>query len=78
MFTTATFIGFLLGGMPGALWATLGIFLPSFLFVAVIYPLVPKLRKSALVAGLLIRFKVNSTWLVLGGATIGLLHMLLH
>lgn len=53
VFTTATFVGFLLGGMPGALWATLGIFLPSFLFVAVIYPLVPRLRNSALAAGLL-------------------------
>jgi chromate transporter len=112
VFTTATFIGFLLAGLPGALIATAGIFLPSFVFVAVSSPLIPRLRKSA-VAGafldgvivaslalmtvvtwrlgrdavidlptalaaiasaiLLIRFRVNSLWLVLGGAIIGLL-----
>jgi len=117
VFTTATFIGFLLGGMPGALLATVGIFLPSFLFVAVTFPLVPRLRNSALAGGfldgvnaaslglmaavtwqlggasfvdlptvatglvsavLLIRFNVNSSWLVLGGAAIGVLNMLLR
>ncbi len=117
VFSTATFIGYLLGGMPGALLATLGIFLPSFLFIALSSPFIPRLRKSALAGGLLdgvnvaslglmaavtwqlarasfvdlptisiglvsavllIRFKVNSTWLVLGGATIGLVNMLLR
>lgn len=47
VFTTATFIGYLLGSVPGSVVATVGIFLPSFLFIAVIGPLVPRLRKSA-------------------------------
>jgi chromate transporter len=46
VFTTATFIGYVLGGVPGAALATLGIFLPSFLFVAASGPLVPRLRRS--------------------------------
>lgn len=112
VFTSATFIGFLLAGLPGALIATAGIFLPSFVLVAVSSPLLPRIRKSA-VAGafldgvivaslalmavvawhlggdaiidlptalltlgsafLLIRGRVNSLWLVLGGAIIGVL-----
>jgi len=111
VFTTATFIGYLLAGAPGALVATAGIFLPAFVFVALSGPLVPKLRASpaagafldgvnvaslALMAvvtaqlaraaivdpwtacigvaagALLLRFKTNSTWLVLGGAMVGL------
>ncbi|MDR3574925.1 MAG: chromate efflux transporter [Anaerolineaceae bacterium] len=110
VFTTATFIGYLLGGFSGALLATLGIFLPSFIYVAIIYPLVPRIRSSpwagalldgvnvaslGLMAGvtgqltitslidpitivigviavfLLFRYKVNSTWLILAGALIG-------
>ncbi len=111
VFTTATFIGYILAGVPGALLATLGIFLPSFIFVALSSPLIPKLRNSkffgSLLDGinavslglmaavlvqlgrssltnpvtiliglisaiLLIRFRVNSTWLILGGGVIGL------
>ncbi len=111
LFTTATFIGYLLGGWSAALVATAGIFLPAFVFVAVCSPWLPWLRQSkpasafldgvvvaslalmawvswhlgraALVdvptvalalagAGLLLRFKVNSVWLVLGGAIAGL------
>lgn len=110
VFTTATFIGYLLGGTQGAMVATVGIFLPAFCFVAVSGPLVPWLRRSsvagafldgvnvaslalmavvtwhlgrtALVDGLtavlaavgallLFRFRVNSAWLVLGGAAVG-------
>jgi len=112
LFTAATFIGYLLGGIPAALLATLGIFLPSFIFVAISNPLIPKIRGSAwasslldgvnvsalglmaavtvqlgassltdlftiLIAAvslvLLLRYKVNSTWLIAGGAIAGLL-----
>jgi chromate transporter len=111
VFTTATFIGYLVGGVPGALLATLAIFLPSFIFVGLVYPIVPRLRRSpwtsalldgvnvaalglmagvtwelgraaivdwhtaliALVAlAILLRFQVNSAWLVLGGGIAGL------
>jgi len=44
--STATFIGYQIQGIEGALLATLGIFLPSFVFVAILNPLIPKLRKS--------------------------------
>jgi chromate transporter len=110
VFTTATFIGYVLAGPSGALVATLGIFLPAFVFVAVSGPLVPRLRASplsgafldgvnvaslalmavvtfqvghaalidvptvilAVVAALvLVRFKLNATWLVLAGAAAG-------
>jgi len=110
VFTTATFVGYLSGGWPGAVAATVGIFLPAFVYVATLYPVVPRLRTSpwtaafldganaaalglmaavawqlgatsivdpftaalALAAAvLLIRFRVNSAWLVLGGALAG-------
>jgi len=112
VFTTATFIGYLLGGPAGAAVATVGIFLPAFVFVALSVPLVPRLRRSK-VAGafldgvnaaslalmavvtvqladaaladwpavvllvasavLLLWCRVGATWLVLGGAAVGLL-----
>ncbi len=110
VFTTATFIGYVLGGMPGALLATVGIFLPAFILVAVINPVAPRLRQSATAgalldgvnvaslglmaavtwdlgraalvdwpawglglaaAVLLVRWRINSTWLILGGAVVG-------
>ena len=112
VFTTATFIGYLLAGAPGAILATLGIFLPSFIFVAISNPLIPRMRSSPWVSGLLdgvtvaslalmaavtwqlgraslidlptvliallslaalIRFKVNSTVLIIAGALFGVL-----
>lgn len=111
VFTTATFIGYLTGGWAGAVLATVAIFLPSFVFVAIVYPLVPRLRASpwtaafldganaaalglmaavawqlgvsSLVdpltvglaitaAALLIRYRANSAWLIVGGAAAGL------
>src|SRR6266498_4561002 len=53
VFTTATFIGYVLAGLPGALIATLGIFLPAFFFVAIINPLVPRVRNSSVASGAL-------------------------
>ena len=46
LFTTATFIGYLVLGVPGAVVATVGIFLPSFVFVWAVRPLIDRLRKS--------------------------------
>ncbi|NOK61252.1 MAG: chromate efflux transporter [Chloroflexi bacterium AL-W] len=110
VFTTATFIGYILGGVPGAVVATVGIFLPSFIFVAISNPIIPRLRNSpwagALLDGvnvaslglmaavswelgrasiidpftavlaiaslfILLRFKINSVWLIIGGAVLG-------
>ena len=53
VFTTATFIGYLLAGNAGAIAGTIGIFLPAFVLVAVINPWVPRLRRSPWTAGFL-------------------------
>lgn len=53
VFTAATFIGWQLGGWGGALAATIGIFLPSFLFVYFLNPLIPTLRRSAVMSAFL-------------------------
>ena len=111
LFTTATFIGYVLGGLPGAILGTLGLFLPSLVFVALSHPLIPRMRRSPWLGSLLdgviaaslglmaavtlqiaraslvdvptvilalistfalVRLRVNSTWLVAGGALAGL------
>jgi chromate transporter len=53
VFTTATFIGFILGGIRGAVLATIGIFVPAFILVAVSGPLVPRIRKSKIAGAIL-------------------------
>nr|PZN41256.1 MAG: chromate transporter [Bacillota bacterium] len=53
VFTTATFVGYLLAGHAGAALATVGIFLPAFVLVAAINPWVPRLRRSPWTAGFL-------------------------
>jgi chromate transporter len=53
LFTTATFIGYVLKGIPGALVATLAIFLPSFVFVAISHRFIVRLRRSPWFSGLL-------------------------
>lgn len=53
LFTAATFIGYLLGGVPGAVLSTVGIFLPAFIFVAISNPLIPRLRNSPWTGSLL-------------------------
>ena len=115
VFTTATFIGYLLGGFSGSIIATLGIFLPSFFFVAIVGLFIKQIRNSPWASSfldgvnaaslglmlavsiqlasaalidpvtisvalicliILVRFQTNSTWLIAGGALIGLLHTL--
>lgn len=66
VFTAATFIGYLVAGIPGALLATLGIFLPSFVFVALLNPLVTKIRESALLAAMLDGLNVAALGLMAG------------
>jgi chromate transporter len=60
VFTTATFIGYVLGGASGALVATVGIFLPAFFFVGVSGAMVPRLRQSAIAGALLDGVNVGS------------------
>jgi chromate transporter len=66
VFTTATFIGYLLGGLPGALLGTLGIFLPSFAFVALVHPVLGRLRNSPWSAAFLDGVIVASLGLMAG------------
>ena len=65
VFTTATFIGYLLGGAPGAVMATVGIFLPAFVLVAVSGPLVPRVRRSSAARAVLDGVNVASLALML-------------
>jgi chromate transporter len=113
--SSATFVGYLLGGWQSALLTTLAFFLPSFFLVALVSRILPWLRKKwwseafldgvnvaslGLMAGvtwqlgragivdwysivlavaaliLVFRFKVNSSWLILGGAGLGVVYKL--
>ncbi|MEK7714433.1 MAG: chromate transporter, partial [candidate division NC10 bacterium] len=66
--TTATFVGYLIGGGPGAVLATLGIFLPAFVFVAASGPLLPRIRASRWTAAILDGVNVAALGLMAGVA----------
>ncbi|MBD2075754.1 chromate efflux transporter [Phormidium sp. FACHB-592] len=68
IFTTATFIGYLLAGNAGAIASTLGIFLPAFLLVWLVNPFVPKLRQSRWASGFLDGVNAASLGLMAGVA----------
>lgn len=63
--TTATFIGWQMHGVSGALLATIGIFLPSFIFVLVLNPLIPKMRDSKIMAAILEAINVAAVALII-------------
>lgn len=65
VFSSATFIGWQIGGLMGAVAATVGIFLPSFLFVTFLNPLIPKLRKSKVMSAFLDTVNVTSIAIIL-------------
>lgn len=62
--STATFIGWQMNGISGALAATIGVFLPSFLFVILLNPLIPKMRKSKTVGAFLDAINIASVALI--------------
>jgi chromate transporter len=64
VFTTATFIGYVVAGSPGAVLATIGIFLPAFVFVWLSSPFIPKLRGSSWASGFLDGVNVASLGLM--------------
>jgi chromate transporter len=68
LFTTATFVGYVLAGVPGALVATVAIFLPSFLMVAALEPVVARMRRSVPTAAALDGLNVAAVALM-GGVT---------
>ncbi len=63
--TTATFIGVMLLGVPGGAIATLAIFLPSFVFVAILNPIIPRLRRSPVMGSFLDAVNVSAVALML-------------
>lgn len=65
VFSSATFIGWQINGWEGALAATAGIFLPSFLFVGFLHPLIPVLRKSTLMSAFLDTVNIVSVAIIL-------------
>jgi chromate transporter len=66
VFTTATFIGYQLAGWPGAVVATVGIFAPAFVFVALSAPVIPVLRRSPVAGAMLDAINVASLALMTG------------
>jgi chromate transporter len=68
LFTSATFVGYLMAGPIGGLVATVGIFLPSFVFVALSAPLVPRMRRSTMAAAFLDGVNVAS-WVLMAAVT---------
>ncbi len=64
LFTTATFVGYLAGGFPGAVLATIAIFLPAFVFVAIAHPLLDRLTRLTWVRPLLDRINVAAIGLM--------------
>jgi chromate transporter len=71
VFTTATFIGYVVAGLSGALLATVAIFLPGFVLVAALNPLIPRIRRSTWLAPALNGLNVASVGLM-GGVTVQL------
>lgn len=65
VFSSATFIGWQIGGASGALAATLGIFIPSFLFVALLNPLINRLRSSEIMRAFLDTVNIVSIAIIL-------------
>ena len=65
VFSSATFIGWQIGGVKGAIAATVGIFLPSFAFLALLNPLIPKLRKSRVMSAFLDAVNMASVAIIL-------------
>ncbi len=63
--STSTFIGYLIQGTPGAVVATVGIFLPSFVFVLILNPIIPRLRQSAWASAFLDAVNVAAVGLML-------------
>ena len=64
VFTTATFVGYVMAGSSGAILATIGIFLPAFVFVLISSPFIPKLRRSPWASGFLDGVNVASLGLM--------------
>lgn len=71
VFTTATFIGYVIAGIPGALVATVGIFAPAFVFVALSGRLIPRIRRSP-IAGLMLDGVVVGSLALMGVVTVEL------
>jgi chromate transporter len=66
VFTTATFVGYITGGFPGAFIATVAIFAPGFLYVAIVNPLIPRLRGNAAAGALIDGVNVAAIGLMAG------------